>query len=85
MNTVTTTKDYKGIYSVSVTTEQGNTFNLRLELSRKSEDGVTNTEPWNLSDEDDRLDLACGKWWPTKKSAVRFLKHYTLENNLYEE
>tara|TARA_R110000744_G_scaffold155567_1_gene270931 strand:- start:15408 stop:15695 length:288 start_codon:yes stop_codon:yes gene_type:complete len=85
MNNVISTKEYKGHYSIAVITAAGNSFEFSLRKEVFTMDGVRNREPWNLCDTQDKLDLCCAAWHSTKSDALRFLKTYTLEDNLYPE
>ena len=85
MNNVISTKECKGHYSIAVITAAGNGFEFSLIREIQTMDGVRNNEPWNLCDTQDKLDLCCAAWHSTKSDALRFLKTYPLENNLYRD
>ena len=69
MNNVTTTKDFKGQYSIEVTTPKGATYTFTL----RNESGMeyaSKTDFWNLTTYDD-VDMDCLQWWPSKKACLR--------------
>lgn len=69
MNKVTTTKDFKGQYSIEVTTPKGATYNFELRNERGMEYASTD-DFWNLTTMDD-VDMDCLQWWPSKKVCLR--------------
>ena len=81
MNNVTTSRIYPGTYTINVETAEGNTFRFRLENVK----GMTDTSDgliWNITEQNDKVDLCCAAWWQTKRDAVNFLKRYRLEDNV---
>ena len=69
MNSVTTTKEFKGQYCIKVITPKGVTYNFTLRNESKSE-LASSYSVWNLTTFDD-VHMDSLAWWTTKKECLR--------------
>jgi hypothetical protein len=76
MNEVKVTKQYRGLYTINVTTPKGATYEFGLRSKRLCcHEHLPTIEQWNLYT-DDLVDLDCLMWWNTKRECVRALAQY---------
>ncbi len=74
MNNVTTSKVYTGVYSLTVTTEAGEQYAVKLE-NVKDQIETSRGYVWHIEESTGEVDFACGAYHQTKREAIQWLKH----------
>ena len=74
MNNVTTSKLNSGIYNLTITTEAGKQYSVKLE-NVKDQIETSRGYVWHIQESTGEVDFACGAYHQTKREAIQWLKH----------
>ncbi len=74
MNNVTTSKVYTGVYNLTVTTEAGEKYTVKLE-NVKDQIETSRGYVWHIQEATGVVDFVCGAYHQTKREAIQFLKY----------